>query len=117
MPRPDKTISSPSQLDAQGSSTKRNADDKDENGNDVDMTPLDDDVKRPRISHESKPNGTPAVMDAAHAHAAAAASYIPFLVTENLLPPKMPTRQEMETVLLGLRKKALMEEYFGEEGA
>jgi hypothetical protein len=29
----------------------------------------------------------------------------------------MPTREEMETVLLGLRKRALVEEYFGVDGA
>jgi pre-mRNA-splicing factor ISY1 len=55
--------------------------------------------------------------DQARVHAQAAASYIPFLTTEDLLPPKMPTREEMETVLLGLRKQALVEEYFGVDGA
>ncbi len=47
----------------------------------------------------------------AHAHAAAA--YIPFLSVESLLPPKMPTKEEMEGVLLELRKRALVDEYFG----
>ncbi|KAJ7083494.1 Isy1-like splicing factor [Mycena epipterygia] len=47
-------------------------------------------------------------------HVRAAASYIPFLSPENLLPPKMPTPAEMEAVLLALRKKALVEEYFGD---
>ena len=47
------------------------------------------------------------------AHARAAATYIPFLSTESLLPPKMPTKGEMEGVLLELRKRALVEEYFG----
>jgi pre-mRNA-splicing factor ISY1 len=55
--------------------------------------------------------------DQARVHAQAAASYIPFLTTEDLLPPKMPTREEMETVLLELRKQALVEEYFGGNGA
>lgn len=48
-------------------------------------------------------------------HAQTAASFIPFLKAEHLQPPKMPSREEMETVLLQLRKKALVEEYFGEE--
>ena len=52
--------------------------------------------------------------DAMLAHAQAAASYISFLKPEHLLPPKLPTRQEMESILLDLRKKALVEEYFGE---
>ena len=52
----------------------------------------------------------------AAAHARAAAAYIPFLTPEMLMPPKMPTTEEMEKVLLDLRKKALVEEYFGNEG-
>jgi len=47
------------------------------------------------------------------AHARAAAAYIPFLSVESLLPPKMPTKEDMEGVLLDLRKRALVEEYFG----
>ncbi|KAJ2916186.1 hypothetical protein MD484_g4198, partial [Candolleomyces efflorescens] len=50
-------------------------------------------------------------------HAEAAASYIPFLTAEELLPPKLPTREEIESVLLELRKKALVEEYFGDGGS
>jgi len=49
-------------------------------------------------------------------HARAAAAYIPFLTPDMLMPPKMPTTEEMEKVLLDLRKKALVEEYFGNEG-
>ena len=49
-------------------------------------------------------------------HARAAAAYILFLTPEMLMPPKMPTTEEMEKVLLDLRKKALVEEYFGNEG-
>ncbi|KAJ3719497.1 Isy1-like splicing factor [Lentinula raphanica] len=48
-------------------------------------------------------------------HAQTAASYIPFLSVEHLSPPKMPTRVEMEQVLLQLKKQALVEEYFGNE--
>ncbi|GLB39547.1 putative pre-mrna-splicing factor isy1 [Lyophyllum shimeji] len=91
------------QVAAQGTAAKRKTADAEE---DVDMAPPDDRTPLPPATG----------MDPAYAHAAAAASYIPFLQTEHLLPPKMPTRQEMETVLLGLRKKALVEEYFGEEG-
>ena len=47
------------------------------------------------------------------AHARAAAAYIPFLPVESLLLPKMPTKGEMEGVLLELRKRMLVEEYFG----
>ena len=50
-------------------------------------------------------------------HARTTAAYIPFLTPENLLPPKMPTREEMETFLLGLQKRALVEEYFGSEAS
>ena len=52
---------------------------------------------------------TPSAEDAARA----AAAFISFLTAEDLAPPKLPTREEMENVLLGLRKRALMSEYFG----
>ncbi|TFK52864.1 pre-mRNA-splicing factor ISY1 [Heliocybe sulcata] len=45
--------------------------------------------------------------------AKAAVSYIPFLSPEHLLPPKIPGREEMEKILLDVRKRAVMEEYFG----
>jgi len=50
-------------------------------------------------------------------HAQQAASFIPFLSPEDLIPPKLPSHEEMEGVLLALRKRALMEEYFGETGS
>ena len=46
--------------------------------------------------------------------AKAGAAYIPLLTTEDLLPPKLPVKAEMEGVLLELRKKALVTEYFDE---
>lgn len=46
--------------------------------------------------------------------AKAAALFIPFLSPDDLLPPKLPTKEQLEGILLGLRKKALVEEYFGE---
>jgi len=75
------------------------------------------------LAKRSKPDtpvATPVVAQAdvdvaasALAHARAAAAYIPFLSVESLLPPKLPTKEEMEGVLLELRKRALVEEYFG----
>ncbi|KAH9995915.1 pre-mRNA-splicing factor ISY1 [Russula compacta] len=72
-------------------------------------------VKRPK---SDAPVPTPGVTQAdtaatALSHARAAAAYIPFLSVESLLPPKMPTKEEMEGVLLELRKRALVDEYFG----
>lgn len=40
--------------------------------------------------------------------------HIPFLNPEHLQPPKMPTKEELDRVLLGLRKQALLEEYLGD---
>ena len=40
------------------------------------------------------------------------AAYIPLLSVESLLPPKMPTKEKMEGVLLELRKRALVDECF-----
>ncbi|KAG6818248.1 hypothetical protein H0H93_006559 [Arthromyces matolae] len=106
LPRSDHTSSPPLVDGASGA-----------HGDDVDMASPDGDSnsKQQNQSDGSTSTPTPLAEDPAHAHAAAAASYIPFLRPEDLLPPKLPTRQEMETVLLALRKKALLEEYFGEE--
>ncbi|KAJ7741759.1 Isy1-like splicing factor [Mycena maculata] len=63
-----------------------------------------EEVRRPKNDSDSSET-------LAHAHAAS--SYISFLSPEILLPPKLPTHDEMQAVLLGLQKKALVEEYFG----
>ncbi len=36
-----------------------------------------------------------------------------FLSPAEIAPPKMPTKEEMQAVLLDLRKKAMLEEYLG----
>jgi pre-mRNA-splicing factor ISY1 len=54
-----------------------------------------------------------AARESARPAAEAAASFIPFLSVENLMPPRLPSREEMEGVILDLRKRALVEEYFG----
>ncbi|KIM29430.1 hypothetical protein M408DRAFT_67946 [Serendipita vermifera MAFF 305830] len=41
-------------------------------------------------------------------------SLIPFLTPEHLAPPKLPSKQEMDGVLLQLRKEALLQEYIGD---
>ncbi|KAJ6613457.1 pre-mRNA-splicing factor ISY1 [Mycena sp. CBHHK59/15] len=87
--------------DPPNGSTKRKVDD-----GDVDM-PSSEDFKRPKTGSASEAEQT-------LVHVRAAASYIPFLSPEILLPPKLPTHSEMEAVLLALRKKALVEEYFGD---
>lgn len=76
-------------------------------------------LKRPKKDGSAQPAaGLDANEDSpTAAHARAAAAYIPFLTPEMLMPPKMPTSEEMEKVLLDLRKKALVEEYFGNEGS
>jgi len=38
---------------------------------------------------------------------------IPFLTPEHIAMPKLPTKEEMDNVLLGLRKQALLQEYIG----
>jgi len=81
---------------------------------------LSEDAPVPNIprSEKSKSSTPPAGIETsnpAYTHAQAAAAYISFLDTPDLLPPKMPTRAEMEGVLLDLKKKALVEEYFGND--
>ncbi|KAG7445354.1 Isy1-like splicing factor [Guyanagaster necrorhizus] len=91
---------------------KRKVNDGDADGEDSEM----EDSKRSKIGASAPlPPRSELPIDQAYASAHAAASYIPFLTAENLLPPKMPTRTEMDAVLLDLRKKVLVEEYFGEE--
>ncbi|KAF9446459.1 Isy1-domain-containing protein [Macrolepiota fuliginosa MF-IS2] len=90
---------------------------------DVEMDGLRDESKRTKTDtggdSESTvvqaPDATITTTDPTQLHAQTAASFIPFLQAEQLLPPKMPSREEMESIILQLRKKALVEEYFGEE--
>ncbi|KAF8812834.1 Isy1-like splicing factor [Phlegmacium glaucopus] len=94
------------------SSAKRKTADHD---SDVEMGSGIEDSKRAKITSDVTVElATPSSMDTARIHAQAAAAYIPFLDIEHLLPPKLPTHDEMEGVLLALRKKALVEEYFGD---
>jgi pre-mRNA-splicing factor ISY1 len=87
---------------------------------DTDMThaeadPPPDNAKRSRTD-SAPPDASPdPAQHSIQANAQMAASYITFLSPEDLLPPTLPTREEMEGVLLRLRKEALMNEYFGKE--
>ena len=74
------------------------------------------------VAKRAKTDGAPppptsgaSTEEAMLAHAQRTAAYIPILSPEILMPPKLPTREEMEAYLLELRKKALVEEYFGNE--
>lgn len=92
------------------------------NGGGAPSTPAEA-SKRPKKDGVSQPSTQPATNigvnddSPAAVHARAAAAYIPFLTAEMLMPPKMPTTEEMEKVLLDLRKKALVDEYFGDQGS
>ena len=106
--------------------TKRKAPESDGDG-DVSMSAADasstDVSKRARTDGSQAPAAVAAAAaspdlstDAAmETHARRTAAYIPVLSPEILMPPKLPTREEMEQFLLELRKKALVEEYFGNE--
>lgn len=119
LPEDDKSIvveKTPSSVPPSQATNKQHSKRKagDDNGEE-ESTPENNDVKRSKsdsngASSDSAPNE-------AYVHAQTAASYISFLSAESLLPPKMPTRVEMEGVILGLRKQALVEEYFGDEKA
>jgi len=69
-------------------------------------------TKADSVQQQVAPIAAPNSMQA---NAQLAASYISFLSPEDLLPPKIPTRIEMEGVLLKLQKEALMNEYFAED--
>jgi pre-mRNA-splicing factor ISY1 len=98
---------------SQNITKRKTADD----GSDIEMDGSRDESKRTKTEGDliSPVAQTPATKDPAFLHAQTAASFIPFLETQHLLPPKMPSREEMESVLLQLRKESLVEEYFGED--
>ena len=99
-------------LPGPSSSTKRKPVDHD---GDVEMGSEPEGSKRAKINPDvTSELPTPSNVDTARIHAQVAAAHIPFLDIEHLLPPKLPTHDEMEGVLLALRKKALVEEYFGD---
>ncbi|KAH7883122.1 Isy1-like splicing factor [Phlebopus sp. FC_14] len=75
-----------------------------------------DTAKRPRTDLAPADGVSVLPQTAMQTHAQMAASFIPFLPPAALLPPELPTRDEIEGVLLRLRKEALVNEYFGEEG-
>jgi len=86
-------------------------------GSDVEMDDGRDEAKRTKTEGDqiSLVAQTSPATDSTLLYAQTAASFIPFLETRDLVTPKMPSPEEMETVLLQLRKKALVEEYFGHE--
>ncbi|KAF8345687.1 Isy1-like splicing factor [Amanita rubescens] len=91
--------------------TKRKSSEDDE----ADMPVDGDEAKRAKV--DGTVISAPSLAlekDSVLAHARATAAYIPFLTPEHVVPPKLPTRQEMESILLELRKKALVDEYFGD---
>ncbi|KAI0831784.1 Isy1-domain-containing protein [Trametes gibbosa] len=103
--------------------TKRKAPDGDIEGDvELSSTAATEVAKRPRRAgtQTSAATTTTAPADGPSdaemlAHAQRTAAYIPVLSPEILMPPKLPSREEMEKFLLELRKKALVEEYFGDE--
>lgn len=100
------------------SSSTNNAKRKADGDEDVTMSNEDDpqpeNAKRSKKDSAQQLSAVPApASNSMEAHAQLAASFISFLSPEDLLPPKMPTRQEMEDVLLKLQKEALVNEYFG----
>lgn len=111
-------------LDPEGAThldTKRKAPDEDttmttDEVND-DAIPADP-SKRQKTNGTAVPNGdqppSTATADTMLQSARAAAAFIPFLSPDELMPPKLPSPEEIEGVLLGLRKQALVQEYFGE---
>ena len=76
--------------------------------------PPPENAKRSKTDLAQQPVAPTPAPNSMQAHAQLAASYISFLSPEDLLPPKMPTREELEGVLLKLQKEALVNEYFGD---
>ncbi|KAG8216201.1 Isy1-like splicing factor [Butyriboletus roseoflavus] len=104
--------SSPADAPSSTNGGKRKADGDVSMANEDDPPPENTKRSKTDLAQQSVvPTPAPNSMQA-HAHLAA--SYISFLSPEDLLPPKIPTREEMEGVLLKLQKEALVNEYFGD---
>ena len=134
IPRGESSISPPD-YSSSGSSSASNAKRKASQGGDVDphgtnkVTDEHEQVlKRSKTDIDSN-NTTPSEATPAGllqgsqsltaqltTHAQIAASFIPFLSPEALMPPTLPPKEDMEEVLLRLRKEALVQEFFGAEG-
>jgi len=112
IPRRDERVPTPNTQPTVTSTMKRKAD-QDE---DMESVPNVEEIKKSKKSTSSGGGGggTPAPADTTRTNAQAVALYIPFLDVEHLLPPKLPSHDEMENILLALRKNALVEEYFGD---
>ncbi|KAF8625852.1 hypothetical protein AX17_006748 [Amanita inopinata Kibby_2008] len=114
LPRPAPSLSPPSDstnFDSVNATAKR----KTSEDEDVGMAVENDDAKRTKVDRTSVPAPPPTLeKDPALAHAQAAVAFITFLQPEHLLPPKLPSREEMESILLDLRKRVLVNEYFGD---
>ncbi|PFH48333.1 hypothetical protein AMATHDRAFT_76785 [Amanita thiersii Skay4041] len=115
LPRPASDFS-PSSDTTSSSSVSSTAKRKSPEDESTEMTSEGDEVKRTKTDGTMTTSAPPAVSDKdpAFAHAQAAAAQISFLQVGHLLPPKLPTREEMESILLDLRKTALVAEYFGD---
>ena len=111
------TVSSSDQSPPLSDSTKRKAPLADGDRGGGDGVPVEQTLelsKRPKT--DGPPAAPPATGDPTEviaAHARTAAAYIPFLEPDSLMAPKLPTKEEMENVLPELRKRALVDEYFG----
>lgn len=117
IPRPNTVSSAPSSSSLPSiTHAKRKASDED---GDVEMPSVNENETDSKRTKTQPGTAASTIVsdpksDLALQHAHAAAAYITFLDPDHLLPPKMPTRDEMEGILLELRKKALVEEYFGD---
>jgi pre-mRNA-splicing factor ISY1 len=112
IPKIPRVRSEAPQPDLSSHQAKRNAD---EANGDIDMT-LDtgDPQKQPGPADGTS---NPPIKDASLEATPSSATFIPFLDPAALQPPKLPSREDMEGVVLELRKRALVDEYFGDEGS
>ena len=112
------TAATPSDSPPANASSSSNAKRKADGDGDDSMANEDDPppehAKRSKTDLAQQPVTPSPAPNSMQAHAQLAASYISFLSPEDLLPPKMPTREELEGVLLKLQKEALVNEYFGD---
>jgi pre-mRNA-splicing factor ISY1 len=100
-------LAAPTTATSSTSAAKRKATDQDD---DVEM--VDESSKKSKGEDES---ATPATEAISAEVQAAAASFMSIFDPASLVTPQLPTREEMASALLDVRKKALMAEYGVEE--
>jgi pre-mRNA-splicing factor ISY1 len=115
IPRPNPTPLSVSTSHSGTAAEKRKTTENDESDDPADADMADGTVtSSKRLKTDSDANGNGNQDDSRPPPIFQLPPLLSVLQPSDVSPPKMPTKQEMESVLLQLRKKAVLDEYLGD---